>query len=86
MASSMGSPIKVDVLIDCMCGGKIQVADWQNKEHKSLHCIECGTSIDMSLHFHTYKHGVCKCDPLVILGIAEATRDCDKTCKGGKNG
>jgi len=86
MASAMGSPIKVDVMICCQCGGKIPVENWENKEHKSLHCIDCGTSIDMSIHFHTYYHGVCQCDKLVKLGIAEATRECDKTCKGGKCG
>lgn len=76
----MGSPIKVDVLIDCACGGKIPVNDWQNKEHKSLNCIDCGTSIDMSLHFHTYRHSCDKHDELVKLGIAEATRECKENC------
>lgn len=85
MASAQGSPISVDICVKCGCGNSLRISDWLNKEHKSLRCPKCDTSIDMSIHFHTFRHGLCKCDELVKAGVAEGTRECNKTCKGGWN-
>jgi hypothetical protein len=76
MASSIGSSIKVDLIINCQCGHTISIPNWQSKEHKSFSCSKCDTNIDMQLSFHTYRHHVCRCDELVNIGVAEAVRPC----------
>lgn len=81
MASAGGVGITtIDLVVNCGCGKSRTYKNVKRGEHKSVVCVNCETSHDLSLYHHCYQHGLTSHDELVLIGSAEATREC-KGCK-----
>jgi len=79
----MKSEKTVTISIACRCGYKVESIQI-DRMTRSVTCEVCGAVTDFFCRTHTYKRGVCACDELVLLGVAEATRECDEFCGGAK--